>query len=130
MENQILNDIKPRVMVIDDHPDAADTLASLLVLIYDCTVNVAYSGREALALADIVLPELVILDVSMPHMDGFETAREMRARPWGQALSIIALTGWGDEETRGLMREAGMDIHLTKPVSMENLIAALAYRRP
>ena len=115
---------KPRVLIVDDNADAADTLASLLE-IFDWPAHVAYSGIEAIAMADLVLPRLVILDISMPHMDGFETARKLRARPSGEQVSIAALTAWGDEHTRCCTKEAGMEFHLTKPVSIESLLGVL-----
>lgn len=129
MAHNILHAPRPTVLVVDDHLDAADTLADLLLLIYDCTVHVAYSGSEALAVGDRVQPDCVILDVSMPRMDGFETARCIRGRPWGQLSYIVALTAWGDDTTRSHTREAGMDCHLVKPVSIDSLLGAMAHLR-
>lgn len=120
-----LQETKPRVLVVDDNADAADTLASLLT-IFDCAVNVAYSGVEALALGDVLRPQFVILDIAMPSMDGCETARRMRDRPWGRQACIGALTAWGDEQTRCCTADAGMDFHLIKPVSADALLRVLA----
>lgn len=115
---------RPRVLVVDDNPDAADTLASLLT-IFDCAVSVSYSGAEALALGELIRPQLVILDVSMPNMDGCETAQRMRERSWGQSARFVALTAWGDDETRRNTRNAGIDFHLVKPVSIESVLGLL-----
>lgn len=114
-----------RVLVVDDNADAADSLAALLTL-FDCTVQVAYSGSEALALGELHRPQLVILDIAMPRMDGCETARRMRARPWGRQACIAALTACGDDELPCSTAEAGMDFHLTKPVSADVLLGILA----
>lgn len=128
MVNITLQAPKPRVLVVDDNADAADTLASLLG-IFDCTVNVAYSGGEALALGDVIRPQLVILDIAMPNLDGCETARCIRERPWGRQAYIAALTAWGDDETRATTKQAGMDVHLTKPVSVDALLGVVALLR-
>lgn len=117
-----------RVLVIDDNIDAADTLASLLA-IFDCTVNVAYSGAEALAIGDVIRPQFVVLDLAMPRMDGCETARRIRERPWGEQVCIAALTAWGDEESRSRTSQAGVDFHLTKPVTTELLLGILSIVR-
>jgi CheY-like chemotaxis protein len=116
---------KPRVLVVDDNTDAADTLASLLTIL-GCTANVAYSGVEALALGDVLRPHVVILDIAMPSMNGCETARRMRARPWGRQAYIAALSAWGDEASQCCTKEAGMDFHLTKPITADRLLAVLA----
>lgn len=123
--NITLHAPKPRVLVVDDNADAADTLASLLA-IFDCTVNVAYSGDEALVLGDVIRPQLVILDIAMPRMGGCETAQRIRQRPWGQQARIAALTAWGDEETRASTKRAGVDVHLTKPIDVDLLVGVLA----
>lgn len=116
---------KPRVLVVDDNADAADTLASLLTL-FDYEVAVAYSGADALALGDAFRPQCVILDVAMPQMDGCATARYMRQRTWGRQACIIALTAWGDDDTHVCTVQAGMDVHFTKPVKADALLAVLA----
>lgn len=114
-----------RVLVVDDNADAADTLASLLT-IFDCTVHVAYSGVEALAVGDLLWPQLVFLDIGMPGMDGCETARRMRERPWGGQARIAALTGWGDDDRRCRAAQAVIDAHFTKPVTADALLRFLA----
>ena len=118
----------PRVLIVDDNVDAADTLA-LLFSISDWDVAVAYSGEHALAQGEAFRPQLVLLDIGMPVMDGCETARRMRLQAWGPQAVIIALTAWSDEPTRQRVTQAGMDHHLVKPVPMErvlDIVAALA----
>jgi signal transduction histidine kinase/CheY-like chemotaxis protein len=104
-----------RVLVVDDNHDAAASLALLLDLNgYD--IRTASDGVEALAVADSFEPEFVLLDLGMPRLDGYATAREMRKRPWGQSARLLALTGWGQEEDKRRALDAGFDHHLTKPV--------------
>lgn len=109
-----------RILVVDDNPDAADTLGMLLDTL-DCEVKVAYSGAEALASGEAFLPDLVFLDIGMPVMDGCETARRMRALPWGRKAVIIALTAWSDEATRRSTALAGIDTHVVKPASIQRI---------
>lgn len=109
-----------RVLVVDDNEDAAESLAALL-RIFGHEVGVALDGEQALELAPRLQPDVVLLDVGMPRMDGHEVARRMRAEPWGNALRIIALSGFGDGGDRLRSREAGCDDHLVKPVSPADL---------
>jgi len=120
---------KLRVLVVDDNVDAANTLAELLA-VYECTANVAYSGLEALVLGEVIRPDLILLDISMPTMNGFETAGKIRAQPWGERVRIVALTAWGDDHSRNSTLRAGMDFHLTKPVGIEVLLGILALSQP
>jgi PAS domain S-box-containing protein len=104
-----------RVLVVDDNHDAAASLALLLDLNgYD--IRTARDGVEALEVADAFEPEFVLLDLGMPRLDGYATAREIRKRPWGQSARLLALTGWGQDEDKRRALEAGFDHHLTKPV--------------
>jgi CheY-like chemotaxis protein len=128
LENEILQVPRPRALVVDDNVDAADTLASLLGF-FDWKVNVAYSGAEALVLGDVIRPQLVILDIVMPGLDGCETASRMRLRPWGQEATIIALTAWVDEMARDCTQQAGMNFLLTKPVAADLLLDILSTLR-
>lgn len=122
-----MQDPKPIVLVVDDQNDSADTLVDLLPLVYDCTAHAAYSGAEALVLAELVRPQIVILDITMPGMDGCEAARRMRERPWGKQASIITLSGWEDDEH--CCTQATIDFHLKKPVTITALLAVLAKGR-
>ncbi len=116
-----------RVLVADDNVDGASSLAELLELL-GTEVHVAHDGREAVALAERVHPELVFMDIGMPVMDGLAATREIRQHPWGREVTIIALTGWGQKSDRDRTREAGCDGHLVKPVTlpqMEQLLEQL-----
>jgi PAS domain S-box-containing protein len=109
-----------RVVVIDDDPDVADSLRMLLET-FDASVRVAYDGSSGIEAVAQFEPDLVFLDVGMPEMDGHETARRIRARMDGRAPMLVALTGWGQDEDRARTREAGFDLHLTKPASVDSL---------
>jgi DNA-binding response OmpR family regulator len=113
-----------RVLVVDDNEDAAESLAALL-RIFGHDVGVALDGEQALALASRSHPDVVLLDLGMPRMDGHEVARRMRSEPWGNTMRIIALSGFGDGTDRIRSREAGCDEHLVKPVSPSDLERAL-----
>jgi PAS domain S-box-containing protein len=111
-----------RALLIDDNRDAVDTLAVALKSL-GFEVDVAYSGAEGLARAAALRPGLVLLDLGMPIMDGYQTARALRAQPGGAEIEIVALTGWGEEETRRRVKEAGFDGHLIKPARIEDIAA-------
>ncbi|CAN3992491.1 PAS domain-containing hybrid sensor histidine kinase/response regulator [Methylocystis bryophila] len=115
----------PRLLVIDDMPQVAEALAFLLNVL-GANVRVARSGAEGLEACAEFEPELVLLDLSMPHMDGFETARRMRESPVGRRAKLVALTGSGEDHMRARTREAGFDGHLVKPASLSQLEELLA----
>ena len=117
-----------RVLVIDDNQDAAETLRDLLE-IGGHAVAVAYNGREGLGLAREFRPEVVLCDLGLPELDGFAVATELRTYPEMAAIRLIALSGYGRDEDRRRSREAGFDLHLTKPVDpiyLEQLITGAA----
>jgi signal transduction histidine kinase/ActR/RegA family two-component response regulator len=116
-----------RVLVVDDNRDAAETLAAMLRLDGQ-DVRTAHDGTQALALAEQFRPELVLLDLGMPGVSGFDVARGIRARPWGASVVLVAQTGWGQEHDRRRTREAGFDEHVTKPVERARLLQLLAQR--
>jgi two-component system, chemotaxis family, sensor kinase Cph1 len=117
--------VRRRVLVVDDNVDAAQSLAMFLELLgHD--VRVAHDGPSALALASEFTPELALLDIGLPGMDGHELARRMRAAPGLQSTMLVALTGWGTEEDKQRSREAGFDEHLIKPVDSAKLRGVLA----
>lgn len=128
LDQLLLHEPTPRVLVVDDNVDAADILATLLS-VFDCTVQVAYSGSEALALGEALRPQLVILDLDMPGMDGCETARRMREQSWGPQACIAALTAWSGGDIPCCIVEAGMDYHFTKPMRVDALVDILAALR-
>ncbi|MSR56742.1 MAG: response regulator [Planctomycetaceae bacterium] len=113
-----------RVLIVDDNQDAADSLRMLLRLLGH-QVRVAHHGGGALEAVAAELPEIVLLDIGMPGMDGYEVARRLRALPEGKQLVLVALTGWGQEHDRQRSRAAGFDQHLTKPVESAALEAVL-----
>ena len=106
-----------RILVVDDNVDAARSLARLLTRVYGQEVRVAHDGPEALAVAGEFRPEVVLLDIGLPGMDGNEVARRLRGRPEFEKTLIVALTGWGQEEDVARSREAGFDHHLVKPAN-------------
>lgn len=114
-----------RVLVVDDNHDAAESLAALL-RVSGHVVAVGHDGTQALQLAEQFRPEVMLLDVSMPKMNGHEATRRLRAVEWGKPIYIVALSGFGQEEDRARSLEAGCDAHLTKPLSPEELEKALA----
>ena len=109
-----------RVLVVDDNKDAADSLAMLLKLI-GADIRVVYSGADALKAFASFKPEVVLLDIGMPGMDGYEVARRLRNEPSSESVMLIALTGWGQEEDRRRSESFGFDQHLIKPPEIETL---------
>jgi len=109
-----------RVLVVDDNTDAAASLA-LLLQMEDYEVCTAADGEEAIEQARTFRPQIIFMDLAMPRLDGLEAARRIRALPEGGHVRIVALTGWGQEADRQRTREAGMDDHLVKPVSLDAL---------
>jgi CheY-like chemotaxis protein len=112
------------VLIADDNRDAADTLADILRHL-GCDVAVAYDGGEAVELARSFVPELVFLDIGMPILDGYETARRIRSDAGERPVKLVALTGWGQADDRQRGREAGFDEHLVKPATFESVRAML-----
>ena len=114
-----------RILIADDNEDAANTLALLLQLAgHD--VRTAHGGHAALTLAGNFRPEIALLDIGMPDVDGYEVAERVRETPWGQDVLLVALTGLGQEDDKRRARAAGFDHHLTKPVDPRDLDALLA----
>jgi PAS domain S-box-containing protein len=109
-----------RILVADDNADAAESL-QLWLQMAGFEVHVAFNGVDALAAAEALLPDVVLLDLGMPGMSGLEVARRIRASAWGGSLVLVALTGWGQDQDRRQTREAGFDHHLTKPVPPDDI---------
>lgn len=114
-----------RILIVDDNEDSADTLAELL-RIHGSVVRTANDGASALEVAGEWRPEVVLLDIGMPRMSGYEVCRRLRAEAWGQGMIVIAQTGWGSQEDRLRSAQAGFDLHLTKPVDPTKLLRILA----
>jgi PAS domain S-box-containing protein len=117
--------LKDRVLVVDDNADSADTLAALLELL-GCDVKTAYGGEQALALADTFRPTVVLLDIGMPGLSGYEVCQRLRAQLCGRPVLIVAMTGRGQAEDRERTREAGFDSHMVKPIDPAALTRLLA----
>jgi len=113
-----------RILLADDHADSAASM-SMMLRILGHEVATAGRGDEAVGLVERFHPDVVILDIGMPVMDGYEACRQMRRRPGGEALHIVALTGWGQDEDRSKSRAAGFDHHLVKPVAPDDLVRLL-----
>lgn len=121
---------KPRrVLIVDDNRDGADSLGLLLRFNGHAT-HVVYSGKEALASLESFKPDVAILDIGLPEMNGYDLARHIRAMPQSKAIRLIALTGYGQADDRQRARAAGFDGHLVKPVSLSALEQAMAGTSP
>lgn len=116
-----------KILVADDNQDAANTLAMLLRLAGH-EVRTAHGGEAALTLASTFAPEIALLDIGMPDLNGYEVAKRLRLTDCGAALRLIALTGWGQDEDKRRAQDAGFDHHLTKPVDPQRLDALLTPR--
>ena len=116
-----------RILVVDDNQDSAQSLALLLEILGN-EVRSVHDGPTALKVADEWVPDMVLLDIGMPGMDGYEVARRMRALPVLKRVRLVAQTGWGQEEDRQHSQDAGFDHHLVKPVevtALQDLLASL-----
>jgi len=121
-----------RVLVADDLRDSADSLG-LLIELMGHTVEVVYDGESALRSAGRFRPDIALLDLGMPKLDGFEVCRRIRAEPWGRTMRLVAQSGWGQDEDRRRTAAAGFDHHLVKPIdplALDALVQALAATVP
>ena len=114
-----------RVLIVDDNEDAANSLALILKLGGHETASV-YTAADALTRASVFRPDVVLLDIGLPGMDGYEVAQQMRELPGLKDIRLVAVTGYGRAEDRLRAREAGFDDHLVKPVEFAQLDRALA----
>ena len=114
-----------RILIVDDNRDSADSLAMLLEITGNKTY-VAHDGVEALDALEKYRPEVVLLDIGLPKLDGHEVCRRIRQKPWGKDIVVIALTGWGQEDDRRKSEEAGFNGHLVKPVDYDKLLELLS----
>ena len=113
-----------RILVVDDNVDSAESLTMLLEITGNQTY-IAHDGIEALQVADRYRPEIVLLDIGLPRLNGYEVCRRIRTQSWGKDIKVIALTGWGQDEDRRKSQEAGFDGHLVKPVNYDELMKLL-----
>jgi signal transduction histidine kinase len=118
-----------RILLADDNPDAVETLACVLRLLGHEVFSAA-NGRSALETAASCRPDVALLDIGMPLLDGYEVARQIRAQPWGRKIMLLALTGWGQEADRRRSEEAGFDSHFVKPIDLEKFAQLLATLPP
>jgi signal transduction histidine kinase len=118
-----------RILVVDDNRDAAEMLAIMLGA-WGQETRVAHDGREALAVAGAFQPDIVLLDIGLPDLDGYEIGRRLRTEPWGQRALLVAVTGWGQESDLERSRHAGFDRHLVKPVVPRVLRELIAGAQP
>ncbi|HEV3439035.1 MAG TPA: PAS domain S-box protein [Gemmata sp.] len=114
-----------RILVADDNLDGAESMAEMLRCVGD-EVWTANDGLEAVAATEAFRPEIILMDIGMPRLNGLDATRRIREQPWGKVVAIIALTGWGQDGDRERSREAGCDGHLVKPVNLTDLEKMLA----
>lgn len=118
-----------RILVADDSQDGADSLAFLLRAAGH-EVHTAYDGRTAISMAEELMPNVVLLDIGMPEVSGYDVARAIRREAWGRGMRLVALTGWGQAEHRRRSLEVGFDEHLVKPVELDVLEEVLQMSTP
>jgi signal transduction histidine kinase/ActR/RegA family two-component response regulator len=115
-----LVELRPKVLVVDDNRDACDSLQALFEM-ENCEVATAYDGQEAVLAAEQAMPDMIVMDLGMPRMDGYEAARRIRRQPGAKEVLMIAVTGWGQNDARQRTMEAGFDHHLIKPVDFDEI---------
>ncbi len=108
------------ILIIDDNTSGAQTLSMLLDL-DGYEVSIANCGKDALTRFSEIKPSVILLDIGLPDMSGYDVARQIRAMPEGRNVTIMAVTGWGSEQDQALARSAGCDLHITKPVNFDRL---------
>lgn len=119
------NQLSPlRIMIVDDNRDAADLVAEFLVICGHEAVPV-YGGAEALRTADRFAPDVVLLDLGMPDVNGFQVASTLRQTLRFQQVKMIALTAWSDETTKTQTKAVGFDHHLVKPADLDDILGLL-----
>jgi CheY-like chemotaxis protein len=121
-EQPILN---RRILIVDDNTDSAESLAMLLKITGNST-HLAHDGVEAIEAVEKHRPDVVLLDIGLPKLNGLDVCRRVREQPWGKDIVVIALTGWGQEEDRRQSQEAGFNGHLVKPVNYDELLKLLS----
>ncbi len=106
-----------RILDVEDNKDSANSLEMLLRLQGNETCT-AYDGQQAIEAAAAFLPELILLDIGLPKLNGYEVARRIRQEPWGRDMILVALTGWRQDDDRRRSQEAGFNFHIVKPVEL------------
>jgi signal transduction histidine kinase/ActR/RegA family two-component response regulator len=126
-DSEQVSRVKYRILVVDDNRDSADSLAMLLKIMGN-EVSTSYDGQQAVEAGAVFRPDVVLLDIAMPKLNGYETCHLIRAQPWGKGVFLVALTGWGQEEDRRRSERTGFDDHMVKPVDAAALLKSLAGR--
>jgi CheY-like chemotaxis protein len=120
-----------KILVVDDNHDSALSLAMMLSMMGHET-RTAHDGESAVSHAEEFLPDVVLLDIGLPKLNGYEVAQRIRGSSWGTAMFLIAVTGWGQEEDRQRSSEVGLNLHMVKPVepsALEKLLSELKLER-
>jgi CheY-like chemotaxis protein len=112
------------ILIVDDEPHSATALAMLLQA-HGHVSHVAHDGQQACESAEDLRPDVILLDLSLPDLSGFDVCRHIRAQAWTTAPFIVAMTGWAQESDRERTRDAGFDLHLVKPLDPEALLQLL-----
>ena len=121
--------VSERVLVVDDHHDAADSLVKLITALgYEA--KAVYDGLEAVKQAAEYAPDMALIDIGMPGLDGFETVSRIRQQRGNGHLILVAVTGWSEAEDKRRAYEAGFDLHVAKPMSEKTLVELLALLDP
>jgi CheY-like chemotaxis protein len=113
------------VLVVDDN-ETIRMMSQRMIEMLGHTVRTASDGEEAVAVAEEFRPEIVLMDLGMPNMDGCEAARQIRQKDWGQEITLVALSGWGQEKDRLKSEAAGFDHHLVKPAASADIKRVIA----
>jgi len=117
-----------KILVVDDNHDSALSLAMMLSIMGHDT-RTAHDGESAVATAETFLPDVILLDIGLPKLNGYEVAQRIRETSWGTSMYLIAVTGWGQDEDRQRSSEVGLNLHMVKPVepsALEKVLATLA----
>ena len=113
------------MLVVDDNRDSAESLALMLAMSGSET-RTAHDGMAAIGTAEAFRPDLVLLDIGLPQLTGYEVCRRIRQEPWGREMLLVAVTGWGQDEDREKSRQAGFDAHFVEPIELDSLRTLLA----
>jgi len=114
-----------RIVVVDDNQDLATSLGKMLRIMGN-EIQLAHDGEQAVRAAADFKPDVVLLDIGLPKLNGYGAARQIRQQPWGTSIVLIAMTGWGQDEDKRRAHEAGFDLHMVKPVDPMSLMRVLA----
>lgn len=114
-----------RILVVDDNPDSAMSMAMVLSMMGHET-QTAHDGEAAVSTAEAFRPHVVLLDIGLPKLNGYEVAQRIRQHEWGASMFLVAVTGWGQDEDRRRSEDVGMNLHMVKPVEPAALGRVLA----